>query len=238
MSSKTQLTLKEIEKIKARTQKRDYGKIFKVFVLPIFSLLFFFGMIFIIVLPKISSLFSQVEDLQALSAELDLTNAKATNIQTLLNQSANIQTDLEKIEKIAPSTNTEVVNFQETVEMLARSNNLNSTNVQLSDTDVLPNEAETNPISLRKVPNNFTLTGELPDIVNFLKNLGTESDFIVTEQMELTYRGNVGDWELKAILAKYQFSENAVDIDQLYLNVPIEAKPSPLVQEFLNEFEI
>lgn len=223
------------------------------FSLPLFSFLFFIGILFNAVIPNIEDMgkrLTEVEKLRVDEAALKVRIAKIRDLQTNI---ASIQETIDKINTIVPTGRTEVVKFGDRIMLNINQNGLMSEGYQVGESELVSVVDKTptaivDPVTgltsledptylpLYQLPAIFNVTGQFNDIRNFFKQLYTGQDFFVVDKMDLTGSGGPqnGDWTGDISLVKYQFTLNpAFDPIKAYMGISESTALNQTVMNFL-----
>jgi Tfp pilus assembly protein PilO len=222
-------------------KKNNSFKFIKLYVIPIFAVSVFLGVLFFLTIPKINEIFSGIDQVSSNNSKVLENSTKLSNLDILTQQYNTIVENLGVIDGIAPLGSTEVVKFRDRITGLIQQNSLEIINQRLSEANT---EADTqitdnvSPIILQEVPFIFTVNGSYSNIVEFIRSLSTVEDFIVIKEMELNStdtNNQSANWQLKINIVKYQFNtESSADLRQLYINVPIDAELNDLIKQYIN----
>lgn len=228
-------------------EKRDKKKFFdwtkvKFYGLPVISTAVFISIVLLLIIPKISEIFSELENIDKLAKQ-------QTQLQDLLKETRKLQSDmlnldaqLAIIDSIAPSKETEVLIFRNKIQQLAQSNGLkfsfqvsSDTNIQ---TQVTPTTEDT--LSLKEVATQFEVTGDFTNIEQFINQLSLIDDFIIIRQMSLsaiqsTEEESITGWELQLTIAKYQFSNESDAIREDYQKIDPKQEIDALMKSYINK---
>lgn len=221
------------KKEKEEESKRDYSKLFKIYLLPIIAIGIFLSIIIFGVLDSVQDVFSSVQEIEEAEEEITNTSNFLNQLNNLQQESIQIQSDLDILNQLAPASITEVSNFQSRVSEIANTSGLESQNERSNDSDSV-NIDSAGRLDLQEVPNNFEFRGNLSQIFNFFDALSNLNDFVVVENLEMQ-QGDEDIWQLNITLTKYQFDVITNDLSQLFLNVPVTSDVAPDVQQYIND---
>jgi Tfp pilus assembly protein PilO len=228
----------QIEQNKKKESK-SYKKIFKLYVLPIVALVSFLSLMFMLIIPKIGKIIEKVSEINNLSDEFNQNLTELSNLQTLSSQYLTLEENLGILNSIAPSGETEVVNFQQKLTEISQNYNLLITNQVFNDNKISDSDLQLGALVLRQIPTRFEITGQKENVLSFLNEISALDDFIVIEEMELTNQGinsgnDTGTWNLSLIMVKYQFSQQDIEkLNEQFLQVPTTSKPSQSVVDYI-----
>ncbi len=223
---------------KVMIRRKNIRRYIRLYVIPISAIIIFLGLMLLLVLPKISQIFSSLDDISKNNDTVTEKVQQLTDLKTLSGNSDTVYKQLNVINETAPSGTTEVVKFRDKITALIQANKLNVNSQKLSETDIAAqtlNDQTNGIITLQEVPFLFEVTGKYSDIVGFLDALSKIDDFIIVREMELTIITEGSDaWALKLNMDKYQFStlskENA---NTIYLNVPSTVRLSDIISKYI-----
>ncbi len=238
----TENTLEEDIELKADKKKstmEDYVNTVKYYYLPILILAIFFLILFIGVLPSLSTLFNNLGELDSIQNTVEQRDQKIKDLKVLEANSSQNQTYLDQIKRIAPVEKTNVVAFQTAIRNIAKSNRLTVEDSTAGEARVSNStDTEKKGLELIEVPTEFNLTGKFEDIKNFLSAIYEQSDFIVIHEMEFTKDVDTDNWRIQVILVKYQFAEPTGDSAQFvfsqYSSISEKITPNKKVLDFLD----
>ncbi len=231
---------------KAKDAKRkSQTKFLKLYIVPIFTIIVFILIIVLLVVPKINEVFAMLDEVSANNDNITQLTQKLNEVKALNANSDVIQSELDIVNSIATSQNTEVIKFRDKISDLTIQNNLTIVSQKLTETTVIPdasNTGLTGNVNLVEVPFIFEIVGNFQDIKSFIASLNSIDDFVIVKEMDLALRDQEGlssgevqassEWSLKIDLVKYQFFE-AKDLQALYLNVPATAKISDDMKAYI-----
>ncbi len=232
----------ELEKALKEKRKKKDGSLLKkrlrVYVVPIVALTLFFGTIIFLVIPRITSILDSLQQISAKSSELKSKLDDFNKLQVIVNNSEKLRTELSIINSLAPSGETEVVEFQNRIAALALSNSVIITSQKFNDTRIDIIEGLESNLLLKEVPSVFNIVGSYQNILNFISQLSTLTDFVVVQSMELSSRNSEAledNWFLDLTLVKYQFGivDELLAISE-YIAVPVDAILSTRMQEYID----
>lgn len=238
----------EINKKKKKSSSVRYVKILKLYVVPIFSIGLFIVIIIGAIFPKISLIFSELDEINALNEQIAEKNNTLSQLAGISSKSALVLDQLSIINNIAPSGTTEVVNFRDRITKLSVENSLEISSQRFSEV-VEPNLANLpnggndyiGVVGLQEVPSEFKMNGTLNNIKNFLQSLDKLEDFVVVKEMKLNYSGtDYSDienkpWSFEVQVVKYQFSDkDSEELQIIYKRIPLTAEIDDKVKEYID----
>jgi len=224
------------EKKKEEPLTKKIEKFLNIYILPVGAIVLFFGIVIFLVIPKISKIFSKIEEIRTLNSEYDLKESELVAVKNLENEKTTILGNLTKINELAPSGQTKVVEYGNKIAELTKTHNLTITNQRLSDSRLENASNNESALVLREVPNLFELQGELLDIKQFVQDISQLSDFVVVEEIEMSQVNSEESslWLLSLTLIKYQFTVQRPElVDQLFLAVPPQSRIDDEVLKYL-----
>jgi Tfp pilus assembly protein PilO len=234
------------------------GDFTKYFMLPLAMLVLSLILVFFVILPLVSALTGTLGDISKMRNEYN-TLLEARNKREQLASSSNQQeADLAKINKLIPQSQTEVVDFSESIRKKAEQNSLNLQSSVVREAVITnPNSITATPegekgLDLAELPADFTIGGKFDNIREFLGDIFGGDDFIIIKQMELRKQtpeqdansqkfntSGVDNWFMSITLVKYQFrlrsATTQADLQAAYFTVPESVKANQDVLDFINE---
>ncbi|MCA9386650.1 hypothetical protein KC669_01305 [Candidatus Dojkabacteria bacterium] len=244
MSNDQKITIDKAFELNKKQKKHNaaYKKwinIARIYVIPILAILIFLFILFGLTIPQVFRIFGLIGEIGDLNDRLDDKKKELVAVQGLNANADLLKQDLEILNSIAPSEQTEVVNFQQKISELARSHNLviNSQQLNENTTGIAESFIESNELLyLRELPNVFEITGNVGDVFDFIDDLEQIDDFIIVNEMDLS-AGQEDTWNMTVNLIKYQFSERSSgeDLFNAYLQVPVTVVINSNVQEYLDK---
>jgi Tfp pilus assembly protein PilO len=223
-------TLKKNSKPK---KPRDRKTLVKIYIIPVLAIMLFFYIIFGLIFQKISGIFNQLDEIESKQFELDNREQEIASLQSAIDNLDVLQNSLTILNSLAPSAQTEVVEFQEKVEFLAIQNNLTITSQRLNDQ--ASDSTDLTVLDLKQIPSVFEIVGSKEDIDDFIDDFSLIDDFIVVREMQ--YSGSVEDdtWRLELTTIKYQFGESDGAVIESYEAISIDAEIPLLVDQYIQE---
>jgi Tfp pilus assembly protein PilO len=220
-------------------KKSNSWKFFKMYIIPLVTLVVFFGIIIILMIPKVQKIFKDLNEISNTNQEIEEKDEHIASLIKLSSESLTTKNQLLKINEIAPEGTVEVVNFRDRITAIAQQNGLTVTLQQFSESgsDSGLVEKPAGDIVLQEVPTFFELNGTYSNIVNFLNGMDALEDFIVIKEMQLSRSSSfMDDWGLKLVLVKYQFNiADKMLLQELYKNISPTADIDTYVVEYLNK---
>lgn len=235
-----------------KDSKKATDEMVRQYLLPLVFFIAALIMVFGLVLPQLdytTSLINQIGELQTKYNDLIV---KRNNLTALMQNTNTQKNTLEVVNKIAPQSQTAVVNFAEKIRTKASESNLTLSNTVTGEVVTVATGdvgKTTGSLELVELPAEFSLQGNFNDIRSFLGSLYAGDDFIIIKKMDLRKkaganpndaqftRGFVENWTLNIILAKYQLraSGNATDaeLQKSFFAVSESSKPQLDVINFI-----
>jgi len=226
-----------------QTKKRN--KFLKLYIVPIFTIIIFIAIIIGLVAPKITEVFGRLDEISTNNATIVDLNQTLSQVKALDANSDTILTNLDTVNTIATSANTEVIKFRDKISDLTTQSNLTIVSQKLSENNIIPDNSTgglSGNVNLVEVPFIFEIVGNFENIKTFISSLNSIDDFVIVKEMELALRDQEGlsseqvqaanIWSLKIDLVKYQFFE-AKDLQALYLAVPPTARISDQMKSYI-----
>jgi cell division protein FtsL len=236
--------------IKKKTKKQErFDKLkrnLKVFVLPLVTFSIFLVILLFLVVPRLRSLFTHVDDITTKNIEISKNNEKLTQLDEVYNDLPTIKAQLAEIENIANSGDTKIVEYRDRVVKLAQENGLVVRSERLNEIieanipDDLQSSNFISKLGLQEVPAYFEFRGSLVNLRSFLEKLDTLPDFVIVKELNFNLKDDSGadfrtqEWALEIQVVKYQFRENDQDLKDFYAGIPIDAQINSRVSEYLN----
>jgi Tfp pilus assembly protein PilO len=257
----TEQTSKDVDAAasgKAASEPMAAGEFTKYYLLPMSMFFLSLILVFIVILPLVNSLTGTVGEINTIRDNYN-TLLEAREKRELLAASSNQQeADLGKINKLIPQSQTEVVDFSETIRKKAESNDLELQSSIVREAVISnPGGATSAPegekgLDLAELPADFTLGGKFDNIKKFLGDIFGGSDFIIIKQMELRKQvaeqdtnqqkfntSGVDNWFMSITLVKYQFrlrsNTSQAELQAAFFAVPENARANQEVLDFIND---
>ena len=227
-----------MEKTSKLEQKLVYKRVFKFYVIPLISVVGFIGIIVFLVIPKVSEIFKDLDNISTLSASAESKNNEIKTLDTL-NQNSNLTlAQLNIIDQTAPTGSTEVVTFRDKITDLINNNSLTIVTQRLSESDINSNSQNINHLglSLLEIPFFFEINGTYQNTLAFIEDLSSIDDFIIVREMDLTGSSvnNIQVTTLRLRIDKYQFSiADESLLKAQYLEVPVDSKINDVVLKYI-----
>lgn len=234
----------------------------KFYLGPLILLISSIALILAAVLPLLDTTFRNIEEISKLQGDYDSLLSNRSNRQELSKVTNDQQATLALINKLIPQAQTAVVDFSENIRTKAQQNALKLNESKVGElvtvtndaTDTTASDPNAASLELVELPAEFSLTGKLASIRNFLSSLYSGNDFIIIKEMKLAQsisddpnqdekdkykKPNSADWSMEIVLVKYQFrikGSNAADaLKTYYFSVPDSARANQDVVNFINQ---
>lgn len=226
----------EYKKVERKVEQK---RLVKLYIMPIATILIFASVIIFLVIPKISEIFSTLNNIATLNSESDSNLKTINSLNTLLSKRNLLLAQLDIINKTAPTANSEVVVFRDKITELCKKNSLNVVTQRLSESDINRNANNLNVsgLSLLEIPIVFEINGNFNNIIDFINDISTIEDFTIVREMSLTSSELDGHQitTLKLTIDKYQFSVlDQAKLDEQYINTPINATIDSVVDQYIS----
>jgi len=234
---------KKIEtKIKiTSTERNSYVKMLRLYIFPIFIGGLFLAIIAFLVIPSIMSIFSILDEISTKNQAYAEQLAMIDKLKSLNSTAANINNQLNAVNTITTSDQTEEVKFRNKITDLTNSNNLQVFSQQLTENDpnIISGGNSATEITLKEVPFTFQIEGSYTNVIKFFDDLSKIDDFVIIKEMKFTRTEKIASdnstvWLLDLVLVKYQFNESD-SLDQVYKNVPPNVVISPKVLDYIEQ---
>lgn len=211
--------------------------------LYIFPLLVSFGFILIVIfliIPTLFSIFSTLDEVSGKNVDLQNQNQLLTQLRELNSNSSTKISQLNSVNNITTSDQTEVVRFRNRITDVILSNQLTifSQSLTENDPDII-SDGGRDSITLKEVPFTFKIEGSYTNIVNFFADLSVLNDFVIIKEMQFSRDDKIGAdgttiWTLDLVLVKYQFSKNQA-LDDVYRAISPSVEISQKVLDYINQ---
>lgn len=218
---------------------RELRKIIKLYITPLVTVLIFFSIIVFLLIPKLSEIFSGLEEITNLNQEVLSLNEEYSTLNLLASQSNFLVAQLKVINETATTGNTEVVKFRDTVTELCNNNSIRIVSQTLSEGEIIDSEtlSQNKGLVLQEIPFNFEISGQYSNILGFINDLSALEEFIIVREMSLT-GSSTGDGgvqsSMKLRIDKYQFIvRDEALMQSTYLSVPETAEMDVRVLEYI-----
>lgn len=211
---------------------RDYKMLLRVYFIPIIAIFVFIFIILGLIFPKISDIFTDLEEVSSLQDELDRKQSELALLQSKEASVEELRRNLNVLNSLAPAGDTEVVQFQEKVEVLATQNALTINGQRLNDQ--ANDAALADALELKQIPNDFELSGSKSNILQFIDELSRIADFVVVREMKFNGPANQEDWRLELTMVKYQFGDLNQFILATFDSVPIQTQVPQSIQDYID----
>jgi hypothetical protein len=231
------------------------NQILKYYLAPLLLIAFSIGIVIVVILPLLDGLVSNIDAINQTQSQYEELDDKRQAIQSLSAVTNTQQEMLTKIHSIIPESQTEVANFSEKIRQKAEANRVEMLDsIVAEQVTISTGQKKDIGLELVELPAEFTVSGRLEGIEQFLSSIYGSEDFIIIKKMDLQKQTGIDEstdeatrfsdrtsdeWIMSLILVKYQFRlQEGVDdesIDQVYFNVPEATRPDQDVLDFINE---
>ncbi len=221
---------------KPKQKKRNLVQEISYYGVPIFSILFFVGIMVYGTIPSIQGIFDKMSEVGEKKLEIEDLDSQIKTLKKLKENEAQIDRDLTTINNIVPSRKTQVAKFVGEIEKLAKDNNLEESEYKAGETIDKLGEEESSEVSaddnpaIIQIPTSSEYVAEFSDIKSFLNTLYKKKDFIIVSSLEMRSHeareyfaslrrkrgletedyGNISkkSWTMSVTFKKYQFSND------------------------------
>lgn len=212
-------------------QVKSKGKVKST--LPIFLFLAFAILIFFVIIPRISSMISKLDEINEFSAELNELNMKIRDFSNI-NSQETIDL-LTTVRVIAPSSNTDITKFQNEIRTaILNVGNITLVNLKIRDDEISNDPNLAGPLQLREVPIDIELVSTKNSLQLFLNNITSGNDFVTVSQMSFKQIEQEQDesWRMNLSLIKSQFVEGTTIIN-FYSTISPEISINEVIKDKL-----
>lgn len=216
---------------------KKYIRVFKLYIVPIFAIIFFFLNVVLLVIPKISEILSNLELIEVQKSKFESINKELSDLIKISRETPEINTLLSKINQLAPSEVSDVIFFRDKVTDLARKNNL-TIKIQRFTENRNQVNSQLQGITLQEIPTFFDIEGTYDNIIKFIEELSLINDFVIVKKMDLILRDVLNPDKkpnTSIEFTKYLFSENSEIriVDNIYRSIPLSETIPFEVREYL-----
>ncbi len=224
------------------------AKVVRSYLVPLGVLAVFGGMLVFLVIPKISEIIGQLDQTNSLYDQARTIDTQLVALNNLNSQQAQFADDLSVINQIAPSSATEVVNFQTQILSMTKQNNLAVQQSTLEESvKQAQDKSSTANLGIIEIPSTFSLRGSFANLKAFVQQIQGLQDFVIIGEMALRSNAdpnsiigsggtgaNQDDWTLTITLIKYQFlTPNAQNqLGQVFNQISPLSQPNKAVLDF------
>ncbi len=229
---------KPVIEITTKERLQKYKKLIRLYVIPLFALGIFLGVLVFVVVPKIGSIMDRLGELSDTRDKLSESNTKIQNINSLVTNINEVLSYLQQINNIAPTGDIELVRFRSRVFEIAESSGLVVDTQGFRESDIVqdPNLPSSSTLLIKEVPVEIEVIGTLDNIYTFLDEITKLEDFVIIKDFELARNADNVEWVFTLRFIKYQFAQDTEgQFDQLYLNVPVSSKIDQEVKNYLDK---
>lgn len=222
--------------------KTNWAKLFRLFILPIVTLVVFVGVLVTLTLPKLGDIFANLDAIGISLEQVKKLDQELIDLNTLRQSASQTTSDLTALNTSVPTGNSQVADFQSRVLGIAQQNTLDVSDATIGEQILNSNVGNTGPrnnLALVEIPATFTLRGSKTNLVKFIDDVLKLDDFVIIGEMKLTIVDQStpsGDnWTLKINFLKYQFPipDDENKLIAVYSNVPATADTDATVLELI-----
>ncbi len=213
-------------------------------LLPIATLTGFIIIVLVLLIPKLSQIFGDIEVITQNNQIIKEKNSELLTLSALKDSYPQIATNLNLINTIAPSGVTQVLGFRDKITELAETNSLIVTSQSFSENEIINNlsqiyrDSSGNVLMIQSIPSLFSIEGKYDDIIRFIKGLDLIGDFVVIKQMDFIVKDRLNPLatpKTEIRFDKFLFnSTNAELLRESYLQIPSTLRPSEEFLEYIN----
>lgn len=219
---------------KKEEEKVPISKIIRLYVIPLVTLGIFSGIVVLLIVPAVNGLFAGLEEISVLGEEANDLDEDLLDLQALQSNFNQVESDLQDINSIVPTGDTEIASFQERIVKLAIDQGLIVREVQTAEQILQTGEQDISVLGIIEIPTLFSIEGELDLAVDFITGIQQIDDFIIIGEMDLSSSDNI-KWNLELLLIKYQFQDPNEDnrLLEAYSRVPPSAQANSEVLDLI-----
>lgn len=178
---------------KVKEKKVDIISQLKYYGVPIASVGVFFGLLLFAVMPTINSINEKRDTIKNKETQISKLDNTLREYYALRDREAQMDEDLALIDKIVPSSISEVANFVGEINDVAEQNSLDPTETQSGETRVgvtgkpvsTTDEEAKEGADIISIPTAFALKGDIDNIRQFLIELYGREEFLIIDSMEI-----------------------------------------------------
>lgn len=223
-----------------KKKKSDLSVMARLYIFPLLVSFGFILIVIFLIIPTLFSIFSTLDEVSGKNVDLQNQNQLLTQLRELNSNSSIKISQLNSVNNITTSDQTEVVRFRNRITDVILSNQLTifSQSLTENDPDII-SDGGGDSITLKEVPFTFKIEGSYTNIVNFFADLSVLSDFVIIKEMQFSRDDKIGAdgttiWTLDLVLVKYQFSTNQA-LDDVYRSISPSAEISQKVLDYINQ---
>jgi hypothetical protein len=214
------------------------------YAFPIIAVLSFILILLFLTIPSINKLFEFYDQRDAASLQLEEKKSELADLQELRNMNQTNKEILSRLQRIIPTSQTEVVNFVSKVEQISKEtvvefrDPLAGERLIVDSSSQAPrNSADDKNLKLIQIPVTFSLLGNLDNLRSLLGKIYNNNDFIVMTKMQLDNRATDESTgaKMELELSKYQYSKpiSEDDYKALLQSVSFSERPDQEVIDFI-----
>lgn len=223
-----------------KKKKSDLSVMARLYIFPLLVSFGFILIVIFLIIPTLFSIFSTLDEVSGKNVDLQNQNQLLTQLRELNSNSSIKISQLNSVNNITTSDQTEVVRFRNRITDVILSNQLTifSQSLTENDPDII-SDGGGDSITLKEVPFTFKIEGSYTNIVNFFADLSVLSDFVIIKEMQFSRDDKIGAdgttiWTLDLVLVKYQFSTNQA-LDDVYRLISPSVEISQKVLDYINQ---
>lgn len=213
-------------------------------LLPIATLGVFILIIVVLLIPKLSQIFSDIEAITQNNQIIKEKNSELLALSSLKDSYPQIAANLNLINTIAPSGVTQVLSFRDKITELAETNSLTVTAQSFSENEIINTQSQIykdssgNVLMIQSIPSLFSIEGKYDSIISFIKGLDSIGDFVVIKQMDFIVKDRLNPLATPKTEIRFdKFLFNSTNTELLrgsYLQIPSTLRPSEEFLDYIN----
>lgn len=203
--------------------------------IPIVLFLVFAASIFLVIIPRISAMLAKLDEINKNSAGLEEINTKIKTFSSInFEETTSL---LSIIREIAPSSNTDITNFQNEIRSTIENiGGITLVNLKLRDDELSQDPELVGPLQLREVPIDIELVSTKDNLQLFLDTITSGNDFVTVSQMSFKKieQADEENWRMNLSLIKSQFVEGTT-VSNFYSIISPNSTVNDLIKDKLLE---
>lgn len=222
-----------------KKKKSDLSVMARLYIFPLIVSFGFILIVIFLIIPTLFSIFSTLDEVSNKNVDLQNKNQLLSQLRDLNSNSSLKISQLNSVNNITTSDQTEVVRFRNRITDVILSNQLTifSQSLTENDPDII-SDGGGESITLKEVPFTFKIEGSYTNIVRFFADLSVLNDFVIIKEMQFSRDDKIGSdgttiWTLDLVLVKYQFSTNQA-LDEVYKAISPSVEISQKVLDYIN----